>query len=326
MYLDFYGFAEPPFSTTPDPKFLYRTAGHHEALAHLIYGVQDDKGFTMLTGAIGTGKTTLLHALLRALAPEVGVAFVSNSMLRFEGLVEYIVQEFGIAKPTDSHVQQLIALRNHLLERDRAGRKTVLILDDAHNFSPATLERVRLLSSFERPGAKLLQILLVGQPELATKLRRPELRQLQQRIALRFQIEPLSAEDTRAYIRTRLRIARAEDPGLFTARAVSRIHLYSGGIPRVVNLLCDRCLLIGYADQRRRIEPAVVEEARAQLLDVRSRRQFPKIARGLNARLRPWAVGALAAAIVIGLGAFVLRPEAGHLAEVARSALDLLIR
>ena len=326
MYLDFYGFAEPPFSTTPDPKFLYRTAGHHEALAHLIYGVQDDKGFTMLTGAIGTGKTTLLHALLRALAPEVGVAFVSNSMLRFEGLVEYVVQEFGIAKPTDSHVQQLIALRNLLLERDRAGRKTVLILDDAHNFSPATLERVRLLSSFERPGAKLLQILLVGQPELATKLRRPELRQLQQRIALRFGIEPLSAEDTRAYIQTRLRIARAEDPGLFTARAMSRIHLNSGGIPRVVNLLCDRCLLIGYADQRRRIEPAVVEEAWTELGDVHLRRQFPTIARGSNTRLRRWAVGALAAAIVIGLGAFVLGPEAGHLADVARSARDLLIR
>src|SRR5438445_525274 len=176
MYLDFYGFTEPPFSTTPEPKFLYRTAGHREALAHLIYGVQDDKGFTMLTGAIGTGKTTLLHALLGALAPEVGVAFVSNSMLRFEGLLEYIVQEFGIAKPTDSHVQRLIALRNHLLERDRAGCKTVLILDDAHNFSPATLEQVRLLSSFETPGTKLLQVLLVGQPELATKLRRPEVR------------------------------------------------------------------------------------------------------------------------------------------------------
>ena len=326
MYLDFYGFTEPPFSTTPEPKFLYRTAGHREALAHLIYGVQDDKGFTMLTGAIGTGKTMLLNALLGALAPEVGVAFVSNSMLRFESLLEYIVQEFGIAKPGDSHVRRLIALRNHLLESDRAGRKTVLILDDAHNFSPATLERVRLLSSFERPGAKLLQVLLVGQPELATKLRRPELRQLQQRIALRFSIEPLSADETRSYIRTRLRVARANDPGLFTARAVSRIHRYSGGIPRVVNLLCDHCLLIGYADQKRQIELAVVEEAWAQLGDIRSRQQFPKIARGLNTRPRRWAVGALAAAIVIGLGAFVLRPEAGHLADVARSALDLLIR
>jgi hypothetical protein len=172
-----------------------------------------------------------------------------------------MLEDFGVAKPGESHVQRLIALNNFLIERRRAGQNTVLVLDEAQNLDLHALEQIRLLSNFETPTEKLLQILLVGQPELLDKLDRPELRQLKQRIGLRCRILPLTPEQTRDYIRTRLRIAGASDLGLFSDAAVTRIAEYSGGIPRLINTLCDHCLLIGYADQIRRINPAIVEEA-----------------------------------------------------------------
>jgi general secretion pathway protein A len=321
MYLDFYGLREHPFSTTPDPKFLHLTARHREALAQLTYGVQEDKGCIVLTGDIGTGKTTLLRALLWKLDSTVAVAFVSNSMLPFEGLLEYILDEYGIGAPTASHTQRLLALKNFLHERHRAGLKTVLVLDEAQNLSPVTLEQVRLLSNFEAPGAKLLQILLVGQPELGAKLALPELRQLRQRIALRFTLGPLSREETRHYVRGRLRVAGAWDPGIFSDRAIDRIVRYSGGIPRLVNLLCDHSLLIGYADQRRRVDPGIVDEAWRQLDDTHARRR-------IFGGVRRWAVGTIAAAaiVVASLGVLALQGESGPLLEVARSARELLTR
>ena len=292
VYLDFYGLAEKPFTTTPDPRFLYLTPRHQEALAQLTYGVQDDQGFMVLTGAIGTGKTTLLNTLRNQLDSTMAAAFISNTMLPFEALLEYMLEEFGIEVPGASQVQRLIAFQRFLVERHQARQKTVLILDEAQNLSAATLEQVRLLSNFETSGAKLLRILLVGQPELRVKLALPELRQLRQRIALLFSIEALSAEETRDYIRARLRIAGSRDRGLFTDRAVDRIVRYSGGIPRVVNILCDHCLLIGYADQKRRIEPGIVEEARVHLDDPVPRRRGLDVARETKTRRRfaiwPW--------------------------------------
>src|SRR6266571_3927440 len=259
--LVFFGLRQKPFSPTPDPRFLYLSPGHREGLAQLQYGAQEHKGFILLTGDIGTGKTTLLRTLLSRLDSNTAAAFVFDTTLPFEGLLEYILEDFGVAKPGESHVRRLIALNNFLIERRRAGQNTVLVLDEAQNLDLRALEQIRLLSNFETPTEKLLQILLVGQPELLEKLDRPELRQLKQRIGLRCRILPLTAEQTRDYIRTRLRVAGARDLGLFSDAAVSRIAEYSGGVPRLINTLCDHCLLIGYADQIRRIDGAIVEEA-----------------------------------------------------------------
>ncbi|MBI3302443.1 MAG: AAA family ATPase [Deltaproteobacteria bacterium] len=265
MYLTFYGLREKPFNTTPDPRFLYLTPGHQEALAQRLDGVQESKGFLVLTAEVGTGKTTLLHALLQRLSEQTETAFLFNSTLPFDGILEYLLEDFGIAVLGSSQAQRLFALNNFLIERRRAGLTTVLILYEAQNLDAATLEQVRLLSNFETPTEKLLQILLVGQPELQAKLQLPELRQLKQRIGLRCRIPALTPEETGHYIRHRLQVAGAQDAGLFTDRAVVRISAYAKGIPRVINIVCDHCLLIGYADQQRRIGRDVVEQAIAYL-------------------------------------------------------------
>src|SRR5215831_14222130 len=261
LNLAFFGLEQAPFSPTPDPRFLYSSPGHREALAQLLYGVQEHKGFILMTGEIGTGKTTLLRTLLSRLDGQTASAFVFDMTLPFEGILEYMLEDFGVAKPGESHVQRLIALNNFLIERRRAGQNTVLVLDEAQNLDLRALEQIRLLSNFETQTEKLLQILLVGQPELLDTLDRPEIRQLKQRIALRCRILPLTAEETRDYVRTRLRIAGARDLGLFSDAAITRIAAYSGGIPRLINTLCDHCLLVGYADQIRRIDRRIVDEA-----------------------------------------------------------------
>src|SRR3989449_4713477 len=220
MYLPFYGLTEKPFNATPDPKFLYMSPGHREALAQLLYGTQERKGFIVLTGKVGTGKTTLLHALCQRLNGQSAVSFVVNSTLPFDELLEYVLEDLGVGKTGESRAKRLIALNNFLIERERTGQNTVLILDEAQNLDASTLEQIRLLSNFETPTSKLLQILLVGQPELKDKLHLPELQQLKQRIGLRCQIPPLALDEVRQYIRTRLRIAGARDLGLFTDPAV----------------------------------------------------------------------------------------------------------
>jgi general secretion pathway protein A len=261
MYLSFYGLREKPFNTTPDPRFLYPTPGHQEALAQLLYGVEEHRGFIVLTAEVGTGKTTLLQALLQRLNPDTKVAFIFNSLLPFEGILEYILEDFGIPTAGSSQAQQLFALNNFLIERRRTGQNTVLIFDEAQNLDSKTLEQIRLLSNFETPTGKLLQLILVGQPELQTKLRQPELRQLKQRISLRCHLPVLTPEETRHYIRYRLRVAGAPDPAIFSDRAAARVSAYAGGIPRVINIVCDHCLLIGFAEQQRRIGPEIVAEA-----------------------------------------------------------------
>ena len=261
MYLNFYGLNEKPFNATPDPRFLYLSPGHREALAQLQYGTQERKGFMVLTGKVGTGKTTLLQALRRRLDGDTAVSYVFNSTLPFDGILEYVLEDLGITKPEESQVRRLIALNNFLIERERAGQNTVLVIDEAQNLDAATLEQIRLLSNFETATSKLLQILLVGQPELKAKLDLPELRQLKQRVGLRCQIPPLTPQETHQYIRNRLRVAGARDMALFDEAAVDRIMEYSGGIPRVINILGDHCLLFGYADRKRRIDGQAVNEA-----------------------------------------------------------------
>ncbi len=336
MYLDFYGLAEPPFNATPDPKFLYLTPGHREALAHLVYGVREGKGFVVLTGEVGTGKTTLLHTLLQKIGGGAPVAFIFDSTLPFDGMLEYMLEDFGIANAGASRAQRLVSLNRFLIERRRQGQHAVVIVDEAQNCSAATLEHLRLLSNFETPAGKLLQILLVGQPELSEKLARPELRQLRQRIAMRCVIRPLVPEETREYIRSRLSVAGASDPRLFGDAALERIAGYTRGIPRLINILCDHCLLVGYAEQTRRIGRDVVERGIEYLEEGRR----PARARGMFWRpARPslsWVMGGLgAAAVLAGLTIFA---AGGHgfgtapahlmdqLLDLARGARDLVMR
>jgi len=317
MYLTFYGLTEKPFNATPDPKFLYMSPGHREALAQLLYGTQERKGFIVLTGKVGTGKTTLLHALCKRLNDQSAISFVVNSTLPFDELFEYVLEDLGVAKVGQSRAQRLIALNNFLIERERAGQNTVVIVDEAQNLDAATLEQIRLLSNFETPTSKLLQILLVGQPELKTRLNLPELRQLKQRVGLRCQIPSLTLEETRAYIRTRLRIAGARDLGLFADTAVDRISAYSGGIPRVINTVCDHCLLFGYADQKRRIDRHIVNQAIEYLEEgTRPQRKGSEL-RGSRARLLVrWSVGTLVALLATAAVALVLKSNAAALGLV----------
>jgi general secretion pathway protein A len=256
------------------------------------------------------------------------VAFVTNSMLGFEGIIEYVLEDLGIAKPLDSSLaRQLVNLQHFLIERQRAGQNTILILDEAQDLDPQTLERIRLLSNFETKSEKILQILLVGQPELRAKLNLPELRQLKQRIGLRCQIPPLAPEQVRDYIRTRLQVAGARDLGLFSSDAVARIAEYSEGIPRLINTVCDHCLLFAYADQVRRIGRDRVNEAIEYLEDA----EQPQPREG--GTLHVWRMTALRwillAASAAVLGFAVLTPRAvsvgaSSLSNLARAARALL--
>jgi type II secretory pathway predicted ATPase ExeA len=320
MYVNFYGLTEKPFNATPDPRFLYMSPGHREALAQLLYGVQERKGFIVLTGKVGTGKTTLLRALGQRLNGQAAISFVVNSSLPFDGLLEYVVADLGIVKAGESRVQRLIALNNFLTERERAGQNTVLIIDEAQNLDSSTLEQIRLLSNFETPSSKLLQILLVGQPELKARLNLPELSQLKQRVGLRCQVPSLTADETRAYIRTRLRIAGARDMGLFADSAVERIAAYSGGIPRLINIVGDHCLLFGYADQKRRIDRNIVNHA-IEYLEEGTRPRGQESRAQLVLR---WSLGTIAATIASLAALLALKSNSAALGLV-QSVRQLLV-
>jgi general secretion pathway protein A len=308
MYLTFYGLAEKPFNATPDPRFLYMTPGHREALAQLQYGVQERKGFIVLVGQVGTGKTTLLHALWQRLESQSAMSFVVNSTLPFDGLLEYVLADFGITKAGESRAQRLIALNHFLIARQRVGQNSVLIIDEAQNLDASTLEQIRLLSNFETPTSKLLQILMVGQPELKTKLNLPELRQLKQRVGLRCQIPPLTVEETRAYIRTRLRIAGARDLALFDDAAVDRISAYAGGIPRLINTVCDHCLLFGYADQKRKIDRSIVSQAIEYLEEGTRPQHKGRELHGTRTRLLlRWSIGSFVVTFASAVAALALK-------------------
>ncbi len=311
MYLTFYGLAEKPFNPTPDPRFLYMSPGHREALAQLQYGVQERKGFIVLTGEVGTGKTTLLHALRQRLNGQTTVAFGFNSSLPFDGILEYALNDLGVPNAGDSRAQQLIALNNFLIERERVGQNTVLILDEAQNLDAATLEQVRLLSNFETPTSKLLQILLVGQPELKAKLALPQLRSLKQRVGLRCRLSPLTGAEAHTYIQTRLRIAGARDLGMFTDTAVERIVEYAGGIPRLINIVSDHCLLFGYADQKRRIDRQTVGQAIDYLEEGSPAPRRVRKPRGARTPVRfRWGLGTLGVALATAAAALVMKFDA----------------
>ncbi len=261
MYKRFFGLKENPFNVNPDPRYLFLTKETEEALSGLMYGVQNRKGFITLTGEVGTGKTTLINRLLDWLHQRrARTAFLFNSRMNTNQMFDFILAEFGISCDSQTKSQQLMRLNQWLLERYRAGETTVLIVDEAQNLTYPVLEEIRLLTNLETSTEKLLQIVLSGQQELEEKLMLPQLRQLRQRIMLRCKTIPLTKEQTHDYIAERLRIAGACGELIFNPKTVETIHLYSLGIPRVVNLLCEHSLINAYAEQQRLISPRIVEE------------------------------------------------------------------
>ena len=260
MYKEFYGLRANPFNVNPDPRYLFLTRHTEEALACLTYGIQSRKGFVLLTGEVGTGKTTLINKLLEWLRlQQVATAFVFNSRLNVPQFLDYMMADFGIPGDSRAKSQVLLRLYNWLLDRYRAGETAVLIVDEAQNLTDEVLEEIRMLTNLETFTEKLLQIVLVGQPELEQKLKQPQLRQLRQRLTLRAKTHLLTLEETKAYIQQRLRIAGSDGQQIFDSQAMEAVHLYANGTPRVINLICEHCLVSAFVDQQKVIGPAIVE-------------------------------------------------------------------
>jgi general secretion pathway protein A len=260
MYKEYFGLRANPFNVNPDPRYLFLTRHTEEALACLTYGIQSRKGFVLLTGEVGTGKTTLINKLLEWLRlQQVATAFIFNSRMNVPQFLDYMMADFGIPCETRSKSQILQKLYNWLLDRYRAGETAVLIVDEAQNLSDEVLEEIRMLTNLETFTEKLLQIVLVGQPELETKLKQPHLRQLRQRLTLRAKTHPLMLEETKAYVAQRLRIAGSNGQTIFEPDALTAIHQHANGIPRVVNLLCEHSLVSAFVDQKKTIDAGLVE-------------------------------------------------------------------
>ncbi len=266
MYLQFYGLQDIPFSLTPDPRFLYFTDSHREVMANLHYGIQHGKGLIVVTGEVGTGKTTMLRSMISRLDRSVLTSNIFNPGLSVSEFYEHLAADFELGSYT-SKSDLLMKLGRLLMMRHSRGLRTVVVLDEAHGLSRELMEEVRLLLNFETYTEKQLQIILVGQPELRTTLNRPEMRQLKQRISLRCEIKPLKVEEVSAYIRTRLKVAGATRLDLFTANAIALIYRASEGIPRLINNLCDNAMLTGFATNARVITAQIIAEV-ADSLDL----------------------------------------------------------
>ena len=291
MYQDYFGIEENPFSLTPDPRYLFMTEGHQEALAHLLYGVSEGGGFVLLTGEVGTGKTSVCRCLLEQLPAEAEVALVLNPRLNEIELLASVFDELGIERPETSSLKTLVdGLNQHLLRLHAEGRHAVLIIDEAQSLRLSVLEQVRLLTNLETDKRKLLQIILIGQPELDEILNRRELRQLAQRITSRAHLAPLSAAETTAYMAHRLEVAGLS-AATFTRRARAEVYAHSRGIPRLINSLCDRCLLAAFAQETKQIDRKMVRKAATEVLGRRAKR------RASGSKNLPWAVATAAAAV-----------------------------
>lgn len=262
MYCEYFGFREKPFTITPNPRYIFLSKQHQEAFAHLIYGIDSHAGFIELVGEVGTGKTTVLRTLLEQLHDDQHrLALIFNPCLSALELLRSINREFGIPWDGMQNEQLLAALYEFLLAENAAGRTVVLIIDEAQNLRPQVLEQIRLISNLETNTDKLIQIVLAGQPELLTLLSRPQLRQLAQRITVRYRLWPLDAEDTAGYVAHRLQVASGYRTVDFTPGALRRVHAFSKGVPRLINVVCDRALLIGFTEEVREIQAGHVRRA-----------------------------------------------------------------
>ncbi len=280
LYQTHFGLRHAPFNITPDPSFLYLSASHREGLAQLSYGIRARKGFVVLTGEVGTGKTTLIHALLNDLNGSAQTALIFTTIVSPADLLRSVCEEFGLVEPKrplgEIH-DYLVSLNEFLLESYRKSENCALIIDESQNLSAEVLESIRLLSNFETSKDKLLQILLVGQPELAVRLNSPELRQLKQRVMLRHHLRALSLQECCEYVSNRLKVAGGGDRAIFTPSALESIHSYSRGIPRIINVLCDNALLTAYALGKKEVDVVIIGEVAEDL----------SITTNIEARFRP---------------------------------------
>jgi general secretion pathway protein A len=300
MYTRFFGLNEKPFTITPDPRYLFMSERHGEGLAHLVYGVTESGGFIQLTGEVGTGKTTLVRTLLGQIPAEVDIALILNPQLTAVEFLASICEELGIPLPAEKNSSKALvdALNRHLLEAHSRGRRTILLIDEAQNLAGDVLEQLRLLTNLETSKQKLLQIILIAQPELREKLAQNNMRQLAQRVTGRYHLEPLSREETGAYIDHRLRVAGALTE-VFSSHAKGEIFQLSGGVPRVINVICDRALLGAFSRETRKIDSSLVRKAAAEVSGQK-----------LTPKLLKWALPVVALGVTVYLASlFWSQPE-----------------
>jgi general secretion pathway protein A len=265
VYLDYYGLTMPPFDISPNPRFLFYSVKHREAYNHLLYGIQQRKGFVQLTGEVGAGKTTLCRAMLEQLEGHYATALILNPVMSPDELMKAIAIEFGLTVNGLDRLDTVAVINEFLLQQVERGQEAVLIIDEAQDLTDELLEQVRLLSNLETDNRKLLQIVLMGQPELRDRLNNPRLRQLRQRITVRYHLLPLSRYEVSRYIHHRLHVSGANGAPCFTRPALWRVHRYSQGIPRLVNAVCDKALLAGFVQQRDRVDFRMVGQAVREL-------------------------------------------------------------
>lgn len=313
MYESFYGLREKPFNLTPDPKFLYLSKKHKEAFAHLLYGIRNRSGFVEITGEVGTGKTTICRTLLEQVGPEVEIAFIFNPYLSATELLKAVNDDFGIQSSAVTKKELIDELNAHLLERRKEGKNCVLLIDEAQNLSAPVLEQIRLLSNLETDTEKLLQIILVGQPELKENLSTSELRQLNQRITARYHLKSLDYDEVVQYVAHRITKAGGRGKVRFTAGALKEIYRYSGGVPRLINSVCDRALLIGYTQEKKQIRSAIiksaVKEIEGEKVKVR-RREAARVLPGIRAVVYMAAV--ILVLVGVGYYGFIVVPDILH--------------
>jgi len=309
MYAAYFGLTERPFSLAPDPRYLYLSNAHREALAHLLYGIGEGGSFVQLTGEVGTGKTTVCRALLEQLPPEVDVAMIFNPRLTSVELLAAVCDELRVQYPSGTTSLKVLvdALSQALLDAHARGRRTVLIIDEAQNLSARVLEEVRLLTNLETTKEKLLQVILIGQPELADLLSRRNLRQLSQRVTARYHLRPFSEDESQRYVQHRMEVA-GQRHSIFTRQAVRAAHRLSRGIPRLLNTICDRALLGAYATGQTRVKETIVRRAAREVLGAR--------------RSRRWIAATAAAVLLVVVGSTIALMATGGLRSLGAWALS----